>query len=63
MAEARNHAYSMAFIGNELNQTNYQGCQFDVHCIPCQTSTEILGIVNEFSQYVQNYFQYVNIPS
>ena len=28
----------------------------------CQTSTDIWGIVNEFVQYVQNYFQYVYIP-
>ena len=45
-----------------INQTNYQECQFDVHCIHCQTSTDILGIVNEFAQYVQNYFQYVYKP-
>ena len=40
-----------------INQTNYEGCQFDVHCIQCQTSIDILGIVNVFVQYVQNYFQ------
>ena len=26
------------------------------------TSADISGIVNEFVQYVQNYFQYVYIP-
>ena len=31
-----------------LIKKNYQGCQFDVHFIQCQTSTDILGIVNEF---------------
>ena len=45
-----------------VNKTNYQECQFDVHFIQCQTSTDILGIVNEFVQYVQNYFQYLYIP-
>ena len=45
-----------------INQTNYQGCQFDLHCIQGETYTDILGIVNEFVQYVQNYFQYVCIP-
>ena len=40
-------------------QANYQGYQIDVHFIECQTSTYVLGIVNEFVQYVQNYFQYV----
>ena len=44
-----------------INQTNYEGCQFDVHCIQCQTSIDILGIVNVFVQYVQNYFQDVYI--
>ena len=44
-----------------INQTNYQGCQFDVHFIQCQTSTDISGIVNGFAQYVQNYFDYVYI--
>ena len=44
------------------NETNYQGCQFDVHFIQYQTFTDILGIVNEFAQYVQNYFQYLYIP-
>ena len=38
-----------------MNQINYKGCQFDVHFIPYQTSTDILGIVNEFVQYVQNF--------
>ena len=40
-----------------VNRTNHQGCQFDVHFIQCQAFTDISGIVNEFSQYVQNYFQ------
>ena len=44
-----------------VNQTNYQGFRFDVHFIQCQTSTDILVIVNEFVQYVQNYFQYLYI--
>ena len=44
-----------------INQTNYEGCQFDVHCIQCQTSIDILGIVNVCVQYVQNYFQDVYI--
>ena len=44
-----------------VNKTNYQECQFDVHFIQCQTSTDILGIVNEFFQYVQNYSQYLYI--
>ena len=42
-----------------VNRTNDQRSQFDVHFIQCQTSTDISGIVNEFVQYVQNYFQYV----
>ena len=46
-----------------VNQTNYQGCQFDVHFIQHQTSTDISGVVDEFVQYVQNYFQYVYIPN
>ena len=33
-----------------IDQKNYQGCQFDVHCIQCQKSTDILGIVSEFVQ-------------
>ena len=45
-----------------VNRTNYQGCQFDVHFIQCHTSTDILGIVNEFFQHVQNQFQNVYIP-
>ena len=36
--------------------------KFDVPLIQCQTSTDILEIVNEFVQYVQNYFQYLYIP-
>ena len=32
-----------------------------MHFILCQTCTDILGIVNEFVQFVQNYFQYVYI--
>ena len=45
-----------------VNRTNHQGCQFDEYFIQCQTSTDISGIVNEFDQYVQNYFQCVYIP-
>ena len=45
-----------------VNETNYQGCQFDVHFIQSQTSTDILRIVNEFVQYVQVYFQYLYKP-
>ena len=45
-----------------VNRTNHQGCQFDECFIQCQTSTDISGIVNEFDQYVQNYFQCVYIP-
>ena len=45
-----------------LIKKNYQWCQFDVHCIQYQTSTHILRIMNEFVQYVQNYFGYVYIP-
>ena len=44
-----------------LIKKNDQGCQFDVHFIQCQISTDISRIVNEFF-YVQNYFQYVYIP-
>ena len=33
-----------------------------MHFIQCEESTDILGIVNEFVQYVQSYFQYVEIP-
>ena len=44
-----------------LIKKNDQGCQFDVHFIQCQISTDISRIVNEFF-YVQNYFQYVCIP-
>ena len=46
----------------DVDRTNYPGCQFDVYFIQCQTSTDILGIMNDFVQYVQNYFQYVYIP-
>ena len=45
-----------------VNWTNYQGCQFAVHFIHCETSREIFGIVNEFVQNVQNYFRYVYTP-
>ena len=45
-----------------VNRTNHQGCQFDEYFIQCQTSTDISGIVNEFDQYVQNYFQCVYMP-
>ena len=45
-----------------VNRTNYQGCQFDKSFIQYQTSTDISGIVNEFVQCDQNYFQYVYIP-
>ena len=45
-----------------VNRTNHQGCQFDEYFIQCQTSTNISGIVNEFDQYVQNYFQCVYMP-
>ena len=44
-----------------VNQKHYQGCQFDVDCSQCQTSRGILGIKNDFVQYIQNYFQYVYI--
>ena len=56
--------FTLKFLVNEVavNQKNYQGCQFDVDFIQCQTSIDIFGIVNEFVQYVQNYFQYVYIP-
>ena len=30
----------------KINRKNYQGCQFDVHLIQCQTSTDISGIMN-----------------
>ena len=33
-----------------VNQTNYEGCQFNVHFIQCQISTDISGIVNGFVQ-------------
>ena len=33
-----------------------------MHFIQSEESTDILGIVNEFVQYVQSYFQYVEIP-
>ena len=46
-----------------INQKNYQGCQFDVHFIQYEESTYILGIVNEFVQYVQSYFQYLDTPT
>ena len=29
-----------------INKTNYQGCQFDLHCIQCESFTDILEIVN-----------------
>ena len=35
---------------------------YNLMCIQCQISTDILGFVNEFPQYVQNYFQYVYVP-
>ena len=38
----------MTFGEVVVNQTNYQGCQFDVHLIQCQTPTSILEIVNAF---------------
>ena len=31
-----------------VNRTSYQGYQFDLHFIQCQSSTDILDIVNEF---------------
>ena len=46
-----------------VNRASYQGCQFDEHLIQCQKSTDILGIIDEFVQYDQNYFQYVYIPT
>ena len=45
-----------------VNWTNYQGWEFDLHFIQSETSTDISGIVNEFVQCVQNYFQHVYIP-
>ena len=36
--------------------------KFDEHFIQCKTSTDFLGIVNEFVQYDHKYFQYVYIP-
>ena len=39
-----------------VNRSDYQGCQFGVHFIQFQKPTDILQIVNEFIQYVQNYF-------
>ena len=45
-----------------VNRKNYQGCQFDEYFIQRQTSTDILGIVNDFVYCDQNYFQYLNIP-
>ena len=55
--------FILKFLVNEVtvNQKNYQGCQFDVDFIQCQTSTDISRSVNEFF-YAQNYFQYVYIP-
>ena len=52
------------FLINEdaVNPKNYPGCQFDMDFIQCQTSIDIFGNVNDFVQYVQNYFQYVYIP-
>ena len=38
----------MTFGELVVNQTNYQGCQFDVHFIQCQIPANILGIVNAF---------------
>ena len=52
----------MTFAEFVINRTNYQGCLFAVHLIHCQTSTDILGILNEFVQNVRNYFQYVYTP-
>ena len=46
-----------------VNRANYQGCQFDVHFIQWQTSTDILRIMTEFAHYIQNYFQNVYISS
>ena len=46
-------------LGEVVNRSDYQGYQFGVHFIRCQKPTDILQIVNEFIQYVQNYFQYV----
>ena len=45
--------------------TNYQGCQFDVHFIQCQTSADILGIMNKFvsvSRTISNMYTYPFIP-
>ena len=36
-------------------RTIYQGCQFNVYFIQCQTFTDISGIVKGFVQYVRNY--------
>ena len=57
--------FTLSVVVDEVlvsNRTNYQGCQIHVHFIYCQTSTDNSGIVNEFVQYVQTYFQSVYIP-
>ena len=50
-------------VGEAGNRKNYQECQFHLQLIQCQTSTDILGMMNEFVQYVQNYFQYAYLPN
>ena len=40
----------------EVNQRNHKECQFDVHFIQCQKSTDISRIVKKFVQYIQNFF-------
>ena len=52
----------MTFGEVVVNQTNYQGCKFDLSFIHCQTSPDISGIVNDFIQYIQNYSQYLYTP-
>ena len=51
--------YVKDFILNFLINRSYQGCQFEVRSIQCQTLTDVLRIVNEFAH---NYFQYVFNP-
>ena len=48
----------LPLIEKIIKDTNLMSISF----IQCQTSTDISGIVNEFVQYDQNYFQYVYIP-
>ena len=46
-------------VGLSLIKQIIKDVNLILHCIQCQTATDILEIENDFAQYVQNHFQYV----